>query len=429
MVEILNIFLQLVIFLIIFSFPINGINIRFFFNENYTLYELIFINFIFFSTICLIFSFANLNFKLLFYFFIIFGLLNLLYNFLYLKKNYLNFIFLLFFTLNFLIFVDIASLPILNWDGLATWSLKMNNFYFGEDYQNLENITYSHQPHLGAYLWALFSKNSFLKYEYLGRLFYIFIFVVSIFSLKTNIKNNKNYYVVILLMLTILLLTYKPYLFGGYQEYLIFSTILFTGNFFYKISNLNKINSYHLFLFSLLLNIILWSKQESLAYIFILQIIFISFKQLSNLQRFVSIFMFLTLLLIKFNFSFLGFHEDPHFNFVDILNFDFKLLIYKLLFITKHIMIAFIKYPIWLIIITIYFVLIFKYNFKDKFINRITLFGFLNFGLIYFVFLTTVSDFEWLVKVTLDRMIFQTTGFYVLLITIYINKVLLKKTN
>ena len=81
--------------------------------------------------------FVNLNVKLLFYLYIIFCLLNLSYNFLQLKKNYLNFIVLLFFTLNFLIFFDIASLPIINWDGIATWSLRMNTFYFVEDYQNL----------------------------------------------------------------------------------------------------------------------------------------------------------------------------------------------------------------------------------------------------------------------------------------------------
>ena len=107
---------------------------------------------------------------------------------------YKNFLFLLFLIFNILLFFDVATFPILNWDGLATWSLKMNNFYLGQNYNNLENLSYNHQPHLGPYLWALFLDNTFLKYEYFGRLFYLFIFLLSIFCLNFNLRENKNYF-------------------------------------------------------------------------------------------------------------------------------------------------------------------------------------------------------------------------------------------
>ena len=97
-------------------------------------------------------------------------------------------------------------------------------------------------------------------------------------------------------------------------------------------------------------------------------------------------------------------------------------MIYKFLFISKHILISFIKYPIWILIFVTYFYLIFTKSFKQNFLNKIYLFGFLNLNLIYFVFLTTTSDFEWLVKVTLDRMVFQTTGFYLVILSIFFNK-------
>ena len=102
-------------------------------------------------------------------------------------------------------------------------------------------------------------------------------------------------------------------------------------------------------------------------------------------------------------------------------------MIYKIIFITKHILISFIKYPIWLLIIPSYLFIFFNNQTDIKFLKIINIFGFLNIGLIYFVFLTTISNFEWLVKVTLDRMVFQTTGFYIILILICLDKVFLNK--
>ena len=102
-------------------------------------------------------------------------------------------------------------------------------------------------------------------------------------------------------------------------------------------------------------------------------------------------------------------------------------MIYKIIFITKHILISFIKYPIWLLIIPSYLFIFFNNQTDIKFLKIINIFGFLNIGLIYFVFLTTISNFEWLVKVTLDRMVFQTTGFYIILILTCLDKVFLNK--
>lgn len=427
MIEVFNIFFQIIIFLIIFSFPINTKflkNINF---NNCNIYEVFFMNFIIFSTCGLFFSIINLNNSLLFYFFCIGGVILFILNINKDREKFFNIFFSSFVVLLSLIFFQIASHPILQWDGLATWSIKMNNFYFGQNYMNLENIGYSHQPNLGPYLWALFYENSFLKHEYFGRFFYVFIFLSSVFSLKSNFEINKDYYFTSLLFILIIYLAYDPYLIGGYQEYLIFSLIIFISNFIYKIINQSKISTYQLIFFSLILNLILWSKQEGVAYIFILQLIFIFLKQPSSFQKLISTFLFLLIFFIKLKFSFNDLLDDPHFDFKNVLNFDFGLLIYKFTFITKHILISFIKYPIWLIIIPSYFFIISTNNTNVKFIRIINFFAFFNICLIYFIFLTTVSDFEWLVKVTLDRIVFQTTGFYLILILICIDKVFLKK--
>jgi len=426
MIEIYNIIFQLIIFFIIFSFPINS---SFLNNTNFkycNIYEIFFMNFIIFSTLGLFFSINNLDNDYLFYFFCICGLTLFILNFNRNKKKIFNIFFSSFVILLILIFFQIASYPILQWDGLATWSIKMNNFYFGQNYMNLENAPYKHQPNLGPYLWALFYENSFLNYEYIGRFFYVFIFISSVFSLKSNFKINKDYFITLLFIL-IAYLSYDPYLFGGYQEYLIFSLILYSSNFLYKILNQSNINTYELIIFSLTLNLILWSKQEGIAYIFILQFIFILLKQPTNLQKLISIFLFFSIIYIKLKFSFNDVLDDPHFDFKNIINFDFGLLIYKIIFITKHIFICFIKYPVWLLIIPSYFFIISANNISVKFLKIVNVFALLNVVLIYFVFLTTIADFEWLVKVTLDRMVFQTTGFYIILILICLDKVLLNK--
>ena len=426
MTEIINIFLQLLIFLFVFSFPFNNFLLNKVGLKSTETYDIFFINFIFFSTICLIFSITNISSKLLLYSFILFGFIFFIKNFFTNRNIYLNFIFLIFAGLNILIYFEIASFPILNWDGLATWSLKMNNFYFGQNYQNLENITYQHQPHLGSYLWALFLNNSFLKIEYFGRLFYVFIFLCSVFSLISEINKNKNFNLLIFLILLIFYLTYDFYLFGGYQEYLLFSLILFTGKLLYNFSKKSKVNFYEIIIFSLILNLIIWSKQEGLAYVIILQFVFLTLKQITIHQKIFSLLFLVGLILLKVNYSFNHLLEDPHFNFNEIFNFNLNLLLYKFLFISKHILISFIKYPIWLLIFTIYFYLFLTKNLKKNFLDKIYLFGFLNLGLIYFVFLTTTSDFEWLVKVTLDRMVFQTTGFYLILLLIFFDNKILK---
>ncbi len=423
MIEIVNIFLQLLIFLIVFSYPINKSLIKKIGFETFSLYEIYFFNFIIFSTLSLVFSIADLNYKYLFYFFIFFGTIYLIKNLITNFIIYKNFIFLLFLILNILLFFDIATFPILNWDGLATWSLKMNNFYLDQNYNNLDNLSYDHQPHLGPYLWALFLENTFLKYEYFGRLYYIFIFLLSIFCLNLNLSEDKNYFLKIFSISIIIFLSYDIFLFGGYQEYLIFSLILFCGIFLNKILTQNKITIYQILFFSIILNLILWSKQEGLAYIFILQIIFLFTSRISNFYKLISIIFFVIIISIKIQFSFNYLFYDPHFSFKLTSNFNYDLLFNKILFISKHILISFIKYPIWLIIIASYLFLFFTKRLKDDFINLIYLFAFLNFGLIYLVFLTTTSDFEWLVKTTLDRMIIQTTGFYLLIFSIFYKKI------
>ena len=76
----------------------------------------------------------------------------------------------------------------MNWDGVANWFYKVQNFYQGGSIDKLNNVPLNHYPHLGSYIWAFFWKNSFLNYEYFGRFFYVFFFLIIIFSIISSQK-------------------------------------------------------------------------------------------------------------------------------------------------------------------------------------------------------------------------------------------------
>jgi hypothetical protein len=104
---------------------------------------------------------------------------------------------------------------------------KVQNYYQGGHYKNLFNVPFNHYPHLGSYIWAFFWKNSFLQLEYFGRFFYVFIFLVAIFSLVEQLNLTFSLIERLLFILFICYLSTNYFLFGGYQEYLLFKSYPF----------------------------------------------------------------------------------------------------------------------------------------------------------------------------------------------------------
>ena len=95
-------------------------------------------------------------------------------------------------------------------------------------------------------------------------------------------------------------------------------------------------------------------------------------------------------------------------------------IFYKILVITKFVLISFIKYPIWIIIILASIILLTKYKFYKNNFFFITYF-FLHIALIYLVYLKH-TDINILIPLTLSRLIFPITGLYIFLILILLNK-------
>lgn len=236
MIEIFSIFIGLFPFFFVSIFPINYFKYKtILISYKINFFDVLSINLILFLNFLLIFSFLSINLRIIFIVYILICLFYFFFNF----KKYLLFfiknkiIIFSFFFILFFLFLTIAQISILTWDGAAHWLYKTQNFYQGNQYKNLVNLPMNYYPHLGSYVWAFFWKNSFVQLEYFGRFFFIFVFVVSIFSLGQQL--NKNFSIAEKLLITFLLtvLSTNFFLFGGYQEYLIFFIFFVFSRFFF----------------------------------------------------------------------------------------------------------------------------------------------------------------------------------------------------
>jgi len=178
MIEIINIIYLIAGVTLIFFSPTV---LLYKFKKKYGLifFETYLINIILILNIFLILSFFTLNLNYIFFLFIIIGIANVFY--LYKKYNFnKNYLFLIFLLFSFLYSIKIASNLKLEWDGAVIWIFRAINFYEGFSFWNLKNVHDGSlaYPHLGTYGWALVWKNSFVDYEYTGRIFYILIYLI-----------------------------------------------------------------------------------------------------------------------------------------------------------------------------------------------------------------------------------------------------------
>jgi hypothetical protein len=321
-------------------------------------------------------------------------------------------------------------MSILTWDGAAHWLYKTQNFYQGNEFKNLVNLPMNYYPHLGSYVWAFFWKNSFLQLEYFGRFFYIFVFVVSIFSLGQQLNKNFSTEVKLLITFVLTALSTNIFLFGGYQEYLIFFIFFVFSRFFFLLQENNKSFNFIVILILLTANLVLWVKQEGFFYFIFLNLV-IFFHLKSNIyQRFIyvifSLFFLIFFIFIKIHFfESLRFNENIiHSNLIDNLNFI--IFFKKIILIIKYLLISFIKYPIWIIIIFSSIILFFKYKFFNRFLFLYS-FGLLSFLLIFSIYLQTKLDITVLLPLTLNRLIFPLSGFFIFIIIQLLNKIKSKK--
>ena len=436
MIEIFSILSQLLIFLLIFSFPFTESNLNKFFNlknNSLSLIDAHAINIIFFIYICLIFSFTAMSLEVLFKIYFLLALIFFGFNLKKRKKilNKLNFLeFLFFLIINFSIFFALAKNVKLEWDGLF-WIEKSLIFFNGSGIENLKDTNPKGYPHLGSYLWAFFWKNSLIELEYFGRFFYIYIYTVSIF-LISNILDISNKNIKFLVILFLILLTYDLYLFSGYQEYLIFSTLIIASRliFIINLDNLKSLKLFSLIIFVLYLNC--WFKNEGLIYFILFSFTFIIFKDIDNKKKALIIAIVPLLIFIQYFLekNFIGYYNLTGANQIEnIFNIlaNYKILFLNFSKIIYHLIISFLKYPLWILVLISIFYIILFYKKIDKKIKYFFYCLIFNIAFIFTIFIT-FSNIDFMLSLALDRLLFQTSGFFLILILFLINNIkLLKK--
>ena len=206
--------------------------------------------------------------------------------------------FLLIFFITFLISIIIAHDLFFSHDVRLFWFEKTIMFY-NDFFVSNYNTMKPEYPHFGTYLWAFIWKFSFLNYEYFGRIFYAFIYTYSIYFLINKIKFKKNF-IKYLIFVFIIFLTLKIKWFDGRQDILLFSFNLFAFAFLHELIFNKSKQTIHAIGFLLTINLLLWTKNEAMLYIFSYFIVILYY--INGHRRFVILSIIICLLSIKFIF-------------------------------------------------------------------------------------------------------------------------------
>jgi hypothetical protein len=389
-----------------------------------TLLNVITINLLIFLNILLLYSFLSINIIYLLFILIISSIFFFInHN----KKKYLNFKieYLLIYFYIFGISIAIANQLEFGWDAKFFWFLKTINFYQNNNIFNLGNLPATDYPHLGSYVWSFFWKFPFNSFEYHGRIFYVFFYVISIFYFCEIFKNNKlNKFIFGSL---IILITYNYELFSGNQEILIFSLVLLSSKLVFQILNREIENKkFAIILLLLSFNSSLWIKNEGIFLVgFMLFLLFI-LGNLNLSEKLLIFFGFILLIVIKltiFNFQNTSLES---FEFEKTLNSNFfKYLLINL----KTIIFYFTVYALSLPIILLGLILII-FNLYFFEVDRIQVFiisySLLSIFFIFTAFLLSMENVEWQVRVGLKRVMFESSSFFLLACVYSFNK--LQKT-
>ena len=428
MIEIINIFIFPLILIIFLQ---NNLLSKFL-NDNYTVKILfldqIILNLFILLNLILIISLLNLNIEITITLTVVYFLLS---NFLFfsLKKNFFfiyNFLFLL---IIFYIFsAQIAAYPDLSWDGKFHWYKRALNFYQNMGFENLSSLPKYEYPHFGSYIWAFFWSISPLKLEYFGRLFYLFLYLLSIFSICDLVINQK---IKNLSFVFFSLIAFNLNHFTGNQDIIVFSLIIFLTRYVYLIYISKDDGILNYLIFILINNTIIWIKYECFVYVLLSYFILIISKFLNkkfDKVYLLTLFLFITIL---FKISISKIYQinlDASFQFSGDYNFKelfyLENIIYKIFFIIKYYLFSLFKNPLLLFGFFSLFIIFFK---RISFLTPILIFFLLLNLSTFSIFYIIQSDFEWHVVYGIDRYMLQYSGVSILFIIILLNNLFRNK--
>ena len=440
MIELIFLILQFFIIYLLLSFNIfvctnNNLYPKYFsFFENISFNSIIFLNFI------LVVSFFNVNLDTIIICYLVYLIILAMISlfkykvlFFFNKENLI--FFLVFFITSIIIFIEVANNLVIGWDAQKFWIYKMLNFYNGNSIDNLSNLPNPWYPYLGSLSWSFFWKVSFLENEYAGRLFYVFIYLLSLILLINNFKLsliNKIAFLFLIIMITYDYTIHSHWsMFSGYQEILIFSLVTIAMHFLYKLSNSsNKLENLNIMSILFITNVLVWIKHEGFVLALALILTLIFFSDLKQKKKINILLIFATIIFFRlfiFNFYDLNSSGIQHagFKYQNINDIFEKFSLERILIILKYLFINIVANFLTIIgLILIFLSLITKKNIKKLYyIIFFAVFTITCFCFIYLISNPTLEseNLEWMLKTGMDRMIYQLSPFTFLIFLEFIN--------
>ena len=176
------------------------------------------------------------------------------------------------------------------------------------------------------------------------------------------------------------------------------------------------------------MNLLIWYKAEGIAYA---SICFIIINLISNLNlkfRIYFNFLFLFFIFLKsliYNFFQIKINAQPYF-LEYLLKLDLERLIYKLYNIFIYLSFYSLK-NIILLLVPIIVILNYKKIFKDEYFRLIFVFFILNIIFIFSAYIFREMDVVFSLSTTIDRIVFSSSGFYLVFLIAQAKNYLSKK--
>ena len=379
---------------------------------NHTLNLLIFLN------LLLALSIFNLTIVSCFIILLITSIFTLFVSFNKITPENIKINFLIFF-ISILFSIDLIFNLELYWDAQKIWLNKTIIFFNNGTIENIEESIRPNYPLLGSLIWSFFWKLSNSQIEYFGRIFYIIIFLCSIWYFSLTI--NKKLHTKIAVFLFSAIIIYDSWHFRGTQEILVFSFSLICASSIYLIQTNRNCNIFFV-IYLLSFNLLIWTKNEAIIFAILLNIILfyqnIKLKKLKN--KFILIpFVFIIFRFLVFKFYNFELNLSKDFDYFNILEIFYKnLKADNILLISKHFVISFFKFPYILIGI----IALLALNLKTLKQNKIyLLYLLLNICVLYIIYLSTKVEVAHMVTTGLNRLIFESFPIILVFVAIYLN--------
>lgn len=333
-------------------------------------------------------------------------------------------LFPIFFTglINFIIAINVVYDPSISWEAQTIWIEKTIPLVFDQNLPSLKNSPAPELPILFPIIWSFFWKFFNIQYEYTGRIFLIFFYLISLFLYADLFKTNIVKKLIILLI--IIFITFRIEGFQGDLEVFIFSIILMSMRSLYLAIFEKNYSMINIINFILLINLLIWSSNEGMFYAGFLTFVFIVIKDLDKTNKTIIITSYLFLLSLKLSiFIYYDFGINLNSDDYAIENISKNFNISNLILISKYLFFNILRNE--LILISSFFILIeFQYFKKYKELNKYLISLIIIF--IYMFFLFNGETLEGILKHKMIPLLYFTSALITLPIVNVINSILVK---